>query len=234
MLQGAKDMVPLLVGTAPFGVIFGALAIASGLSPLATMGMSLFVFAGSAQFVAVGLLTQGTGAAVIVLTTFVVNLRHALYSASLAPYVRQLSQIWLILLGFFLTDETYAVVINRYRNKDSAPFRHWYFLGSALAMYVTWQLSTLLGIIAGQRLQSMADWGLEFAMVVSFIGIVVPMLISRPMLVCALVAGTTACVLRDLPNQLGLICATVVGVAVACLMARRAGRASVPAPGQAR
>jgi predicted branched-subunit amino acid permease len=170
----------------------------------------------------------------IVLTTFVVNLRHALYSASLAPYVRRLSQIWLIPLGFFLTDETYAVVINRYRKKVPAPFQHWYFLGSALAMYVNWQLSTLLGIFAGQRLQSMADWGLEFAMVVSFIGIVVPMLNSRPMLVCALVAGTTACVLRDLPNQLGLMCAALAGVVVAYLMARRAGRASAPTPGEAK
>ena len=232
MRQGARDTLPLLIGAVPFGIIFGALAISSGLSPLASLGMSLFVFAGSAQFVAVGLITQGTGVALIVLTTFVVNLRHALYSASLAPYVRQLSQRWLLPLAFWLTDETYAVVINRYRKKDTAPFKHWYFFGSALAMYINWQLCTVLGIIAGQQLQGMAEWGLEFAMVVSFIGIVVPMLVSRPMLVCALVAGITACVLRDLPNQLGLIFAAMAGVIVGYLLVRHTIWASVPVAGE--
>jgi 4-azaleucine resistance transporter AzlC len=232
MMQGAKDTLPLLIGAVPFGIIFGALAISSGLSPLASLGMSLFVFAGSAQFVAVGLITQETGVALIILTTFVVNLRHALYSASLAPYVRQLSQRWLLPLAFWLTDETYAVVINRYRKEGVAPFRHWYFLGSALAMYINWQICTVLGIIAGQQLQGMAEWGLEFAMVVSFIGIVVPMLISRPMLVCALVAGFTACMLRDLPNQLGLILAAMAGVIVGYLMVRQAVRVSTAVEGE--
>ena len=179
---------------------------------MAVMGMSLFVFAGSAQFVAAGLLTQGAGTAIIVLTTFVVNLRHALYSASLAPYVRNLSHRWLLPLGFWLTDETYAVVINRYRRADASPNKHWYYLGSALAMYFNWQLCTALGIIAGQQLKGIADWGLEFAMVVSFIGIVVPMLVTKPMLLCAVISGGTAVVLRGLPHQLGLICAAVVGV----------------------
>lgn len=232
MVQGARDTLPLLVGAVPFGIIFGALAISSGLSPLATLGMSLFVFAGSAQFVAVGLITQGTGVALIVLTTFVVNLRHALYSASLAPYVRQLSQRWLLPLAFWLTDETYAVVIHRYRKEDAAPFKHWYFFGSALSMYINWQVSTVIGIFAGQQLQSMAEWGLEFAMVVSFIGIVVPMLNSRPMLVCALVAGITASVLRDLPNQLGLIFAAMAGVVVGYLLVRHTVEASPPAQGE--
>ncbi len=221
LCQGTRDTVPLLVGAMPFGIIFGALAIASGLSPLATMGMSLFVFAGSSQFVATGLIAQGTGVALIVLTTLIVNLRHALYSASLAPYTRQLPQRWLLPLGFWLTDETYAVVINRYRQKDSAPFKHWYFLGSALAMYTNWQLCTALGIVAGQQLQGIAEWGLEFAMVVSFIGIVVPMLVSRPMLACALVAGITACLLRDLPHQLGLMLGALAGVTVGYLMNRK-------------
>ena len=218
LLQGARDTLPLVVGAVPFGIIFGALAIAGGLSPIAAMGMSLFVFAGSSQFVAAGLLAQGAGVAIIIATTFVVNLRHALYSASLAPYMTSLSHRWLLPLGFWLTDETYAVVINRYRRGDSSPFRHWYFLGSALAMYINWQLCTAIGIVAGQQLKSMTEWGLEFAMVVSFIGIVVPMLINRPMVVCAIVAGVTASVLRDLPHQLGLMCAAIAGVAVGYML----------------
>jgi predicted branched-subunit amino acid permease len=99
-------------------------------------------------------------------------------------------------------------------------------------MYINWQICTVLGIIAGQQLQGMAEWGLEFAMVVSFIGIVVPMLNSRPMLVCALVAGITASVLRDLPNQLGLILAAMAGVIVGYLMVRQAVRVSTAVEGE--
>jgi len=164
---GARDTIPVIVGAIPFGIIFGALAINAGLSVAGTLAMSLIVFAGSSQFVAAGLLAQGAGIAVITLTTLVVNLRHALYSASLGPYLAKQSQRWLMPLGFWLTDETYAVVVQRYARNDSSPYKHWYHLGSSIAMYANWQLCTVIGIVAGTQLQGMADWGLEFAMVVT-------------------------------------------------------------------
>ena len=104
LLAGARDTFPLIVGAIPFGLIFGTLAISSGLSFAATMAMSAIVFAGSAQFIAVGLVMAGTGWPIIVLTTFVVNLRHALYSATLAPYIKKLPQRWQIPMAFWLTD----------------------------------------------------------------------------------------------------------------------------------
>ena len=132
----------MLVGAIPFGVLFGALATAAGMSVATTMAMSLFVFAGSSQFVAATLIGQGVGVAVIVLTTFIVNLRHALYAASLGPYFKDLSQRWLLPLGFMLTDETYAVVIKRYSERTERENGHWYYLGSALSMYCNWQMCT--------------------------------------------------------------------------------------------
>src|SRR5258708_3645914 len=102
---GTKDTFPLVVGAIPFGIIFGAVAIKSGLTPSSTMAMSLFVFAGAAQFIAVNLLAHGVSIPLIIFTTFTVNLRHALYSVSLAPYVKNLPQRWLVPLGFWLTDE---------------------------------------------------------------------------------------------------------------------------------
>ena len=137
--------------------------------------------------------------------------------------MKHLSHRWLIPLGFWLTDETYAVVITRYQQRDGSPHKHWYYFGSALAMYGNWQLCTLIGIFAGNQLQGLAEWGLEFAMVVTFIGIVVPMLVSRPMLVCALVSGATALVARGLPNQLGLILAAVAGILAGIVLERWAG-----------
>jgi len=215
---GARDTIPVIVGAIPFGIIFGALAINAGLSVAGTLAMSLIVFAGSSQFVAAGLLAQGAGIAVITLTTLVVNLRHALYSASLGPYLAKQSQRWLMPLGFWLTDETYAVVVQRYARNDSSPYKHWYHLGSSIAMYANWQLCTVIGIVAGTQLQGMADWGLEFAMVVTFIGIVVPMLTTRPMLACALCAGAVSLWLRDLPHQLGLMLGALSGITIAMLL----------------
>ncbi len=223
---GVKDTLPLVLGAIPFGIIFGAVAVSGGLSPLATLSMSLFVFAGSAQFIGAGLAAQGIGVGFIIVTTFIVNLRHVLYSASLAPYMRHLSQKWLLPLGFWLTDETYAIVIRRYPQKDASPYKHWYHLGSAVIMYSNWQLCTLIGVLAGQ-LEGIADLGLEFAMVVTFIGIVIPMISSRPLLICALVAGVAAIFTYDMPNKMGLMVAAFAGILAGVLAeARQEQRAS--------
>ncbi len=211
-LSGAKDTLPLLIGAIPFAILFGALGITSGLSPAGVQAMSVFVFAGSAQFIAAGLIAQGVPASIIILTTLVVNLRHALYSVSLAPHLRHLPQKWLAPLGFWLTDETYAVVIRRFQKDEQAPHRHWYYLGSALSMYLNWQVWTLIGILTGQRLRDTAAWGLDFAMVVTFIGIVVPLIVNRPMLVTALVSGGAAVAANGLPHKLGLMLAALLGI----------------------
>src|SRR3990170_4098861 len=103
-LNGARNTLPILLGVVPFGLFFGALAIEIGLSPIQAQGLSLFVFAGSAQFVAVDLLRQGAAPVVVVLTIFLVNLRHALYSASLAPHVARLPLRWRAAMAWLLTD----------------------------------------------------------------------------------------------------------------------------------
>ena len=177
---GARDILPLVMGAIPFGIVFGTLAIGSGLSVGATLAMSAFVFAGSSQFIAVGLVAANTGWLLIVLTTFVVNLRHLLYAMSLLPYVKGLSQRWKIPMGFWLTDEAFVVAIRRYEQGDRSPHKHWYYLGAALTMYGTWQLCTLLGITAGQLIPNAADWGLDFAMSVTFIGMIAPYLKKKP------------------------------------------------------
>lgn len=219
LIRGAKDTIPMMIGAMPFGVIFGALAISGdrALTPAAAMGMSLIVFAGSAQFIALGLFAQGVSLPFIVITTFIVNLRHALYAASLAPFLRHLGQRWLAPLGFWLTDETYAVVIRRYHSDGQIAKGHWYYLGSALPFYLNWQACTLIGIIAGTQLGDAASWGLDFAMTATFIGIVVPLVKSRPMLACALVAAATSLAAAGLPNRLGLLIGGLAGITAGLL-----------------
>lgn len=211
-LAGAKATFPLVVGAIPFGIIFGTLAAGSGLSSAGTAAMSAAVFAGSSQFIAVGLIATGTNWPYIVLTTFVVNLRHALYSATLAPHVKHLSSSWHIPLAFWLTDETFVIAANRYNQADSPAHKHWYYLGSALFMYLNWNACTWLGLTLGQFIPNAAAWGLDFAMPVTFISMVVPYLKNRPMLAAVIVSGLVAVLAYPLPNKLGLILAAVAGI----------------------
>jgi 4-azaleucine resistance transporter AzlC len=228
LAAGARDTIPMIVGATPFGLIFGTLAVGeAGLSLWGTVGLSALVFAGSSQFVAVGLLTQGAGVAVIVITTFVVNLRHALYGASLAPYMRRLPATRMIPLAFLLTDETYATVIETWRTPEKA-HAGWYHLGSALLMYLNWNVWTLVGALAGSGIAGVGEWGLDFAMVVTFIGIVVPLIRDRSMLVCALSAGAVGLVTYNLPHNLGLIAAAVSGIAMGVLADRASHSGSRP------
>jgi 4-azaleucine resistance transporter AzlC len=226
---GARATFPLIVGAIPFGIIFGAVAVNSGLSIWATAALSLFVFAGASQFVAAGLVAGGAGLLVIVLTTFVVNLRHSLYAVTLAPFVKQLPQRWLLPLGFTLTDETFLVAVERYQGADASPYKHWYQAGSAVPMYLNWQICTWIGIAAGSTLPNPAGWGLDFALIVTFIGMLIPGLRSRPMVVCALSAGAAAVLLAGLPNRLGLLAAALVGVAGGMLAERLQPRRNSPA-----
>jgi 4-azaleucine resistance transporter AzlC len=211
-LAGARDTFPLIVGAIPFGIIFGTLAAASGLSLAATAAMSAFVFAGSAQFIAVGLVAAGTSWPFIVLTTFVVNLRHALYSATLGPHIKHLSARWQIPLAFWLTDETFVVAAKHYDQASPATCKHWYYLGSAIFMYLNWQACTWLGLTVGQLIPNAAAWGLDFAMPVTFIGMVMPYLKNQPMVATVITASLVSLLAYPLPNKLGLILAALAGV----------------------
>jgi len=212
-LTGARDTFPLLVGAFPFGIIFGALAVTSGLTPWAAAAMSAFVFAGSAQFIAVGLVAAGTPILIIVLTTFVVNARHLLYGATLAPHLTKLQARWLLPLGFWLTDESFVVAAKGFESRKSAENKKWYLLGSEVAMYTNWQIVTWIGIVAGQAIPNPRSWGLDFALVVTFIGMLIPMIKGWPTLTAVLVAGAAALLGNALPHQTGLLIAALLGIA---------------------
>ena len=214
---GVRDTVPMLVGAAPFGMIFGALVATAQMHAWQGQLMSLAVFAGSSQFIAVGLIASHTGMLVIWLATFIVNLRHMLYAASLMPHVKHLPRRWRWGLGFLLTDETFAVVDRYYRQHPQAPMGHWYFLGSGLSMYANWQIWTVIGLLFGAIFPKLQTLGLDFAMVATFIAIVVPQLFKRPHLFAAMVAGSAAYVLQALPYKLGLLIAIAGGVVTGLL-----------------
>ena len=224
---GVADSAPMLLGAAPFAVIFGTLATTSGLSPLGAMAMSMFVFAGASQFIALTLLAGGAGLAVIAFTTFVVNLRHALYSATLRDHVARLGSRWRVPLAFALTDETFAVVQRHYAQPGSIEHRHWYYLGSCVSMYVNWVAWTGVGLWIGGAVAGLETLGLEFAMAATFTGIVAPLLKRRPAVAAALAAAVVALAAHSLPYKLGLMLAAVAGVAVGAWVESMTPRAVV-------
>jgi len=222
-VAGARAELPILFGVVPFGLIFGAVAVAGGLSPPVAQAMSSVIFAGSAQFIGAQLMAAGTPALVLLATTFVVNLRHLLYSASLAPHVHHLPLRWRLLLAYLLTDEAFAVTIVHYTDPDSPPAaRHWYYLGAGLALWTSWQISTALGVFFGAAVP--AAWSLDFALALTFIGIVVPTLRDRPHTSAALAAALVAVLTFAWPYKLGLMAAALVGIAVGVVLESRFGR----------
>lgn len=221
ILEGLKVTLPFMVGAAPFGVIFGALATAQGLSVPETMSLSLFVFSGSAQFVAISLMAIATPAWVIWTVTFILNLRHTLYAATLVGFVRHLSLVWRFVLSAGLTDETFAAMEDRYRRLGVRRNSHWAFLASIVAMHVNWNCWTALGIGIGMRIKGLEGSGLEFAAIATFIGMVVQKLRSPGAQTAAAVAGILAALLATLPYKAGLTIATLVAIGVAVLADRR-------------
>ncbi len=217
---GVRAVLPLVIGALPFGVIYGAVAVTGGLSTGAVIAMSAVVFAGSAQFVAAGMFAAGAAPLAIILTTFIVNLRHALYSVTLAPYMRHLPQRWLAPLGFLLTDEAFVVAIRRYAEPDSSPYKHWFYLGTATTLYVNWQAFTIIGLWAGQSIPNPRAWGLDFAIPLIFIGMLIPQLVDRAIIICVLTAALTALLLHGLPHQSGLIVAALAGIAAGVIADR--------------
>ncbi len=213
-----RDTIPMVIGAIPFGIIFGTLANANGLTRFEIIALSAFVFAGSAQFIALGLFASGAGWPVILLTTGVVNLRHLLYSATMVLHIKHLPQFWKAVLSFGLTDESFVIVIQRYEVGDKSSFKHWYFLGSVVFMYSNWQLCTWIGLSLGQKIPILSNLGLEFAMLVTFIAMVTPYLKSSPMWVATLVAGITASFSYSLPYKVGLMLSAIMGIYAGILM----------------
>ena len=212
-LSGVKDTTPLVLAAMPFGLVFGALGQANQLPEWLILGMSVFVFAGASQFIAVSLMATAAAPWVIILTVFIVNLRHMLYAISLLPLVKGLSFRSRSLMSFPLTDETFAVVINRMRPPVAPEQFKAYYIGSAVFMYLNWILCTWVGMLAGQQLPQVTEFGLDVAMVVAFVAIVVPQLNLPSKWLCAKVAGVLAVLTFHWPHKTGLLFSSLIAIA---------------------
>jgi 4-azaleucine resistance transporter AzlC len=208
------------MGTIPFGFIYGVSARGFGIPGMLTQAMSFIVFAGSAQFVIIQLLNANVPAGIILLTACIINLRHALYSASVAPYLKQRGLLWRALLSYLLTDEAYAVAIIHYQQSAETNMpRHWYFFGAGLVLWLTWQIGTATGLLLSAHIP--ASWSLDFTLPLTFIALVIPTLKKRADALAAGSAGLIAVLAARLPFNTGLLVATFIGIVLGLLMETR-------------
>lgn len=210
--MGCREALPVILGYLPVGFAYGLLARQAGLSPLLTGLMSLIVFAGSAQFICVAMLGAGTAFLPIIITTFLVNLRHLLMSASLAPYYRKFNGRWLPFLAFGLTDETFAVV-STVLHKE--PKDEKFIFALNMSSYAAWVAGSLLGGLLGGFLAGFTAMGLEYALYAMFIFLLVLQLNSWRMAAVSFFTGLAALVCcKFLPGQWYIITATFIGATI--------------------
>lgn len=203
--QGVLAALPLSIAVIPWGILAGSYAIDAGLSHWQAQAMSAILFAGSAQLVAIGMFKAGVGLGTLLLTIFFITARHFLYSVSMRDKISQLPARWRLLLGFWLTDELFAIC----GGQNKVEFNRWYAAGAGGFFYLIWNIASLAGIIAGSQIPTLNDIGLDFAVAATFIAIVIPQIISLPMLVTLITALVLSVVLTIFQVNGALIIASL-------------------------
>jgi len=215
-IAGARQGLPLAASIFLVGMVFGVLARHAGLTLAETLLMSFIVFAGASQFVAIGLWAFPIPVAAIVLTTFIVNLRHVLLSAALRPWFRDVSRLRTYGSLFFMVDESWALTMGQVRAgaQDRA-----FLIGAGLLMYLAWVSSTGVGYLAGSAMGDLSRWGLDFAITAVFAALLVGMWRGRSDLWPWLVSATVAVITwRLLPGTWYIVCGAVSGTVTGALI----------------
>jgi 4-azaleucine resistance transporter AzlC len=206
--RGAIAVIPLSLACAPWGLLVGSLAIGAGLTPVQSQSLSVIVFAGAAQLVAIGMMKAGASVLTILVTTLLLTSQHLLYSMHMRPSLSPLSAPWRVGLGFLLTDEFFALN----SHQVSGRFDRWYALGIGLTFYVAWNFFTLAGILLAKSLPNLQSLGLEFFIAATFVALVVPLVRSWPVLICAAVSLSCSVLLTYLGWPSALVVSGVAGM----------------------
>jgi 4-azaleucine resistance transporter AzlC len=215
-LADLAPAVPVVLGYLPIGFAYGVLASNAGLTTLQTVLMSVIVFAGSSQLIAVGLIAQGINPFSIIATTFIVNLRHLLMSASLSPFMRKWRNIEVTGFCFELTDETFGVHSLRFERGETAA-------GTTMSINVVcqaaWVAGSLLGALAGSLIEDVRPFALDYALPAMFIALLVLQLRGRLFVWVALLSGAASMAIWGAGlTQWNVILATIVGATVGALV----------------
>ncbi|MEZ9389125.1 AzlC family ABC transporter permease [Vibrio lentus] len=206
--KGVLAAMPLSIAVIPWGILAGSYAIDAGLNQLQAQAMSAILFAGSAQLVAAGMFKSGIGLGTMLLTTFFITSRHFLYSVSMRDKISHLPARWRLLLGFWLTDELFAIC----SGQSQQEFNRWYAAGVGGGFYLVWNIASFVGIVAGSQIPSLNEIGLDFAVAATFIALVFPLIRTWPVVVCVVVSLVASVALSVNNVEGGLMIAAISGM----------------------
>lgn len=210
IFAGAKGVLPILIGVVPFGLVAGAAVVQAGFGLAESIGMSVIVFAGASQIAATTLFGSGAPLWVALGTALVINTRVFIYSTSIAPYLADAPSWLRPILGYMLVDQNYVSTMTEGRYREDVD-TIWYYFGGGAALWIVWQISCIAGTLLGPFIP--ASWGLEFAVPLVFLAMLVPAIKDRTAMGVAIVTGVSAAVFVPLlPLQSGLIVAILVGM----------------------
>ncbi len=208
--KGFLDMLPLNLAVLPWGILCGSLAIQRDFSALEAILMPLIVFAGSAQLVAIELIANNASLATILFTTFIISSRHFLYGLALRDKLKVLPTKWRYSLGFLLTDELFALSGNS--KAFVGQLRLIYAVVAGASFYFFWLLWNVTGVIAGSYLPDLTNLGLDFAIAVTFIALVIPTIVNIPILVSVIVAAILSVLFKLMQFELDLVAAAIIAM----------------------
>jgi len=210
-IHGARGTLPILIGVIPFAMITGVGAVNVGMTFAEAMGMSVLVFAGASQLVVFQLMGAGSPWIIMVLTAWVINLRFTMYSATLAPYLQKLPAWRKAVLAYMLSDQAFGISLSHFAMTNKEVNHRWYYFGSALTIWIAWQISAFIGALLGALVP--ASWGFDFAFPLSFMALMFAALRDRPTVIAALAGGIVAVLAKGLPYNIGLVLAISTGIA---------------------
>ncbi|MEM9033071.1 MAG: AzlC family ABC transporter permease [Actinomycetota bacterium] len=216
--RGIVSVAPLIPGVVPFGMVSGAAVVDAGHGMGEALGLSVVLFAGASQLAVLDVLGQGAGVAVAIASAWIINLRFLLYSTALAVHLDGLSVSRRLGMGYVLTDQAYAVAAVGAEERSTTD-TFWRFLGAAWTMWASWQVSTILGVVVGDRVPE--DVPIDFVIPLLFLSIVLPALVDRPTVLAAVVGGVGAVTAAEAgAGDLSLMTGALLGIVAGTLADR--------------
>lgn len=203
-------MFPLSIAVIPWGILAGSLAVEAGLFNLQAQAVSAIIFAGSVQLVGMGLVKAGASLSTLLLTSLFLTSRHLLYSATMRSRISHFPLTKRLILGFLLTDELFAVS----SHKTKSEFDFWYAFGAGFSFYLIWQMASLTGIVLGQSIPNLDQFGLDFAVAATFIAIVIPTIKKLSVLITVIFALVLSVAFSLMQVEGGLIFASLLAMII--------------------
>lgn len=216
--RGARHSLPFTIVVIPFAMLFGVVATEAGLNVLETMMFSVTVFAGASQFAALQLMQDNAPTLIVLATALAVNLRMVMYSVALAPHLGRAPLGWRALMAYFLVDQSFAVSSIEYERNPDLPImaKVAFFFGALLPVAPVWYVASLGGALAGRAIPP--EFALDFALPITFLAMVAPLLRSLPHILAAGVSILMSLLLAGLPWGTGVLGAAACAMAAGAVL----------------